>query len=370
MRSVDRRGRGGLALLALLALAGAACATTGASGKGDENLPSEEIGPFRKLAAEEVQGIAPFVLDDKNAAYREPAAIVDGDGVVLFAVAKRDGKDVIVRSRANDARSFFGTSGDFGHTPEVVLAPDQAWEGGALSGPFVLRRGAELLLYYAGASGLGVARSTDGHAFRKEPGPILARDARVAPWESTELRAPGAYELPSGKLRLLYSSGRALGEAESDDGVRFVRFDPDPTTPAIEPVLEPSPEPAPGSLAPHEKPPFDTARVSDPCPTTKVSPAGRFHVRVLYTGEGDDGATAIGYAGRWGEDGPLGRQALPVYAVNQKEAAPAFVEAAGGLWLYVQQNRTQGTAVFPAIAAGYAPATDKLPPPAAFPDAP
>jgi hypothetical protein len=354
----------------LLLLWSAACATTGASGKGDENLPSEQIGPFRKLAAEEVQGIAPFVLDDKNAAYREPTAIVEGDSIVLFAVARRDGKDVIVRTRATDGRSFFGTSADFGRLPEVVLSPDQPWEGGALSGPFVLRRGAELLLYYAGKGGIGVARSTDGHTFTKERGPVLARDTTKSPWEATELAAPGAYLLPDGRTRLLYSSGSAIGEAESDDGVSFRRFDPYPATPVMEPVLVPSPPPAPGSLAPNEKPPFDTARVADPCPTTKTTPAGRFHLRVLYTGEGDGGATAIGYAGRYGDGGPLERQPLPVYSVNQREAAPAFVEAASGLWLYVHQNRTQGNAVYPAIAAGFAPAADKLPPPGSFPDTP
>src|SRR5690348_8955836 len=101
MASADRRAvaidvaRARVGAWAIAALALAACATTGASGKGDENLPNERIGPFRKLSADEVPGIAPFVLDDRNASYREPAALAEGDSVVLFAVAARDGKDVI-----------------------------------------------------------------------------------------------------------------------------------------------------------------------------------------------------------------------------------------------------------------------------------
>ncbi len=88
------------------------CATTGASGKGDENLPSAGVGPFRKLADDEVLGVAPFVLDDKAGQYREPAAILDGASVLLYATGKDGGgaRDVIVRSRAEDARSFFGTT--------------------------------------------------------------------------------------------------------------------------------------------------------------------------------------------------------------------------------------------------------------------
>lgn len=356
-------------ILALSALC-ISCATTGVSGKGDENLPSEGVGPFRKLAAEEVAGIAPFVLDDKASLYREPATIVENGAVVLFAVATRDKKDVIVRTRANDGRSFFGSSSDFGRVPEVVLAPDLPWEGDKLSGPFVFRKGDELVMVYAAAGGIGIARSTNGRQWTKLPNPILVRDPAIA-WETTELRGPGAYLLPDGRVRLLYASGNVIGEAESADGfAAYRRFDADPSTPAIDPVLVPSPAPAPGSLLPNEKPPFDTVRVADPSPTVKISPAGRYHVRVLYTGEGEAGATTIGFAGRYGESGPLERQSLPVYAVGAKEAAPALAETADGFFLYAQQNRTQSNDVFVAIAAGFAPAQNKLAPPAPFPDSP
>ena len=103
------------ALLSIFACA-CACATTGVSGEGDRNLPSSGVGPFRKLGIDEVKGIAPFVLDDERALYREPAALQEpsatgqGEATILFAVAARDGRDVIVRSRALDGRTFFGTS--------------------------------------------------------------------------------------------------------------------------------------------------------------------------------------------------------------------------------------------------------------------
>jgi hypothetical protein len=350
------------------------CATTGAEGEGDRNLPTVGVGPFRKLAPDEVPGIAPFVFDDRTAFFREPAVLGtnDGtDGAILYAVSKQmNGGDVIVRTRADDARSFFGTTGDTGKTAPVVLSADVPWEGKSVSGPFAVRVNQEILLYYSAAGGIGLAQSTDGLTFRKEPGPILARDSKSA-WETTELRAPTVIVLPDGRLRMFYASGAAVGEAESTDGVHFQRLDPDPSTSAVEPVLVPSPPAPPGSLLPNERPPFDTARVGDPCASIRTTPAGRLHFRVLYTGADTTGATAIGFAARYGDTGPLVRQSAPVYSVGAKESAPALLELESGSYLYVHQDRRiDATLTYPAIAAAFAPGTVHLPMPADYPDTP
>ncbi|MDB4945473.1 MAG: hypothetical protein JWP97_5007 [Labilithrix sp.] len=359
------------ALLALLALAAASpsCATTGASGEGDRNLPSQGVGPFRKLAPDEVVGVAPFVYDDRAALYREPAALADGDATLLYAVATRGGADVIVRTRADDGRAFYGSNTDFGRTSPTVLTADQPWEGASVSGPFVLRTAAGITLFYAAAGGIGLATSTDGLTFVKASGPVLARDPRSA-WETTELGGPSAYVLPDGRTRLLYGSGAAIGEAESNDGVHVTRVDADPSTPAVDPVLGPAPPAPPGSLLPNEKPPFDTARVSDPCASLVTSPGDRLVLRVLYTGATASGETAIGLAARFGSEGPLVRQPTPVYSVGAHETAPAFLESGDSSYLYVQQERAVGGLVYPAIAGAYAPGTRHLPAPLPFPDRP
>ena len=360
--------------LAMIAL-GAACATTGVDGDGDLNLPTASVGPFRKLAADEVPGIAPFVFDDRTTLYREPAALTEGSDVILFAVARNGSgaaaTDVIVRTRATDGRAFLGTSADTSHVAPVVLRPTEAWEGGALSGPFVVRAGADVLLYYAAAGGIGLARSSDGGlTFQKVPGPIFVRDPAVA-WETTQVRAPGVYVLPDGRSRLLYTAGPCIGEAESTDGVRFTRLDADPSTPAIDFVLGPGAPAAPGSLLPNEKPPFDTASVADASPSTRITPAGRLHVRVLYTGRDPAGVSTIGFAARYGDAGRLDRNRSPVYSVGANEAAPAYAEVPGGAFLYVQQTRRVDERLsYSAIAAAFAPGTVKLPAPASYPDAP
>ena len=349
------------------------CATMGSEGVGDLDLPSAGMGPFRKLAAEEVPGVAPFVLDDRNANYREPAVLAEGRGALLYVVATVNGVDVIVRSRALDGRAFFGTTTNVGNRPSVVLGADAAWEGGGVSGPSVMRRGSEIWLYYAAAGGIGLARSTDGLTFQKQSAPVLARDASSA-WETNEVHAPGVYALPDGRIRLLYAAGAAIGEAESADGVHFTRLDPNAATREIEPVLGPSARPVAGALAPNEKPPFDTATVGDPCVAPRFTPGGRYHVRVLYTGTDDAGVTTVGFAARYGETGMLWRQRLPAYAVNLKERAPAYLELADeGVpksLLYVAQEHSGLGEKYPAIAAAFAPANLALPPPADFPDGP
>lgn len=325
----------------------AACATTGADGHGDVGLPSAGVGPFRKLDSTEVQGVAPFLLDDKARAYQEPTAIVENDDVLLFlSIVDGDGR-AIARTRATDGRSFFGAGGDFGHAPEVVLRADQPWEGKALGGPFVMKRGGEWLLYYAADGGIGVARSTDGHAFTKDPGPILPAPAR----------APGGYIDTANRIHLFFTSGPDLHEAVDGHDVGIVY----------------SPAAIPAVLEKNEKPPFDDASVDDPFVVTRTTPAGRFVVQVLYTGRAQDGTTAIGLAARYGDDGPLARQTLPVYAIGQGERAPAFAATSKGIYLYVQQEKKNlsGTEPpYPGISGAFAPADQKAGATDAYPPSP
>lgn len=357
-----------------LAVALAGCATGGADGQGDVGLPTAGVGPFRKLASSEVPGIAPFVLDERRAAFRDPGALARGAGasgpeVWLYAVARdASGKDVIVRSRATDGRAFFGTSQNGGRSPAVVLTPTEPWEGDALSGPAPLVVGDVVYLYYAGKGGIGRARSTDGLTFTKDPGPILARDPAVA-FETSAPSSPSVARLPDGRLRMFYAGGAGIGEAESADGVRFTRRDAIPATPALDPVLDRA-LPSPGEPAP-----FDAGEVADPHVMLRVTSAGRLHVRVLYTGydrpRGESPrVSAIGFAARYGDAGPLERGG-PVYSAGKGERAPTAVEWGGRTLLYVEQSKDGlGGEPYRAIAGALAPADQTLGAPDAFPEAP
>jgi hypothetical protein len=357
-------------------LAAVSCGTLASPGGGEGNLPSSGVGPFRALAREELAAfaVAPFVLDDSDAQYREPCALAASDdpssaAVLLYAVARVGGRDVIVRTRADDARSFYGdaadneTGGHPAHAPAVVLVADSAWEGSDLAGPSAVRVGGQVWLYYAAAGGVGLATSDDGLTFTKEQGPVLARDASVA-WETTVPHAPSVARMPDGSWRMFYGAGDAIGEARSDDGVGWMRADADPQTPALDPAL------SPGSS-------FDGGQVDHPVVSPRVTAAWRIQLRVLYTGyDAPSGVSSrgssIGFAARYGDAGPLVRQSIPVYAPGAHEAAPALFEFAGGSFLYVQQDETAQDRAnpYPAIAAAVAPTSLTLTAPGAFPPAP
>ncbi len=359
----------------LIAVFALSCSTLGTDGEGDRDLPSAGVGPFRKLDGDEVLGTAPFVFADSFAHYREPAALSLSEAspdVALYAMAiQRTGntqRDVFVRSRADDGRSFYGSQGDSGHTPPVVLEPSLPWEAGRISSPSVIRYKGEVWLYYATPAGIALATSSDGLTFKKRDNPIFVADPAV-PWETDAPHAPSVAAFPDGSLHLFYAAGGAIGEASSSDGVTFTRFDPDLTTAAIEPVLETAAETPAAQLAVGQKPPFDTARVDHPCALVRTTVAGRLHVRALYTGYRNTGgviSSAIGFAARYGDRGRLVRNTSPVFSVDKHEEAPTFFEWQGGAFLYVHHDGGPSSSPYPAVAGAFAPANERLSKPLGF----
>ncbi|MEO6419733.1 MAG: hypothetical protein ABIP39_10020, partial [Polyangiaceae bacterium] len=178
-----------------------------------------------------------------------------------------------------------------------------------------------------------------------------------------------------GRFRMLFSWGASIAEAASADGLTWTRLDADPSTPELDPVFGPSAPVAPESLAPGEKPPFDPGQVTDPVLLPRMTSAGRLQIRVLYTGyDSPPGkparASAIGFAARYGDAGPLVRNPLPVLSLGKHERGPAFFEWDGGTMLYVAVDQVDGTNVYPAIIAAFAPPTLTLGMPSSFADSP
>lgn len=349
---------------ALLLVAGAvACSTLAETAGGDSNLPSAGVGPFRKLAAAEVKGGGPIVLDDSTALYREPCALPLASGtteLALYVVEKdsTSGHDVLARTHAIDGRDFYGATLDLGHHPHVVLTADQAWEGADLAHPSAVAVAGGVWLYYASNGSVGLARSTDGLAFTKSGAPVLAQDA-LGPIDSASVAV-----LPDGTFDMMFAQAGSIWEATSPDGASFTRVDADPTTSAMDPVLAAAPPAA--SLETGQLPPFDTLRVADPFVSPRMTPAGRLQIRVLYTGyaQGEAGVTsAIGFAARYGTAGALARAAGAVYAIGKNESGPTFFEWQDGSLLYVEQDNGSLGSTDRAIGAAVAPATFTFPAP-------
>jgi len=370
-----------------LLLALASCATQGGVSNGGVNLPSSGVGPFRPLVDGELvpQAVTPYVLGDSQAQYREPDVVGTSDdptsaAVWMYAVATVKGAAVVVRTRADDARSFYGDAADNAdtthprHEPPTVLAASDPWEGTDLGGPCAVRSGGQVLLYYGAAGGIGVAASPDGDGltFTKHGAPVLAAGGGGG-WETSAPRAPSVAVFPDGTWHMLYAAGDSIGEATSADGIAWTRVGADP-------VLGPSAPVDPSTLGPGEQPPFDEGGVDDPVIAPQTNVDGRLQVRVLYTGYRDAAGSmgsaprrsAIGLAGRFGDAGALTKQAAPVFTVQLHERAPGFFEYAGGSLLYVGEDDTSQstTQPFQGIGAAYAPVGGRLPAPLPFPATP
>jgi hypothetical protein len=337
---------------AVMPFALGACATQPEEGGGGQNLPNAGAGPFRELRLEEVGHArsAPNVLFDDDTFPRDPAVVdLDGDPATFevagyFAAAPEGSPPSapttsIVRHGALDGRSF-------DRSPEVVLEAFEAWEGGFVGAPSVLRFQGELWMYYAAAGGIGVARSADGLVFTREVAPVLGPEA--AGWEAGAIpRSPGVALLWDGSLRMFYEvpgEGTRIGEARSDDGIVWTRVGDGP-------ALEGS-----GGAA-------DVwASVGAPFPVTAMSATGERILRVYYGAASQSGRGAIGLAARFGLDGPLERALSPVFGAGSALGArePCVVSFNGFSLIFATQRVDSGEEDL-AVAAGVAPATAPLP---------
>lgn len=333
------------AILALVLLP-IACATIGGPGLGDVDLPSSGVGPFRKLASSEVQSTAPFLLDDPLVRWRDPGVLpLGGTEVALYAVVDRDvageSREVIVRSRATDGRTFFGGRG--GQVPPIAVIADAPWEGRVVSGPAPVRVGSEIWLYYAAAGGIGRARSSDGIAFTKDAAPVLANDATHV------FHAPSVAIFPDGRFHLFASAGNAFYELVGDGK----SFGP----PSL--VLDAAVVATEAGVV--------VETIEDPLALVRVTAAGRTHLRVLYTSVG--ATSAIALAARYGDEGMLSRaQTGPVFSATETQRSPAVAELGDYALLYVVDVRRNTT--HPSLVGAVGPATVTLGPPDEYPGSP
>jgi len=233
----------------------AGCGTLASPGAGDENLPSAGLGPFRALDADEVD-LEPFVSASRGAWGGSHAALLEDGTFALYRGEIEDGIVSIVRETSTDGITFAD--------PAVVLVPEAAWEGDAVSDPCVTTDGARWLLYYAGAEGIGLAESVDGIEWtRASEGPVLRADAE---WEGSRVGAPSVVPDEDGGFVLYYEAGGGIGVATSRDGLDWTRIGAGPVV-------------APGFAGA-----WDDRAVFDPAARVHRSPTGRRTVQLFYVG--------------------------------------------------------------------------------------
>lgn len=355
----------GIGLLLSLLLGG--CATLAAhdgdedqpNDKGGAELPNAGIGPFRPLRPGEIGNSrsAPNALFDKDTFPRDVSVLdIDGDPstfeIAGYAAQGDEGSDpsapprVIARYGALDARSFDRAS-------EIVLEPQEAWEGAFVGQPDVLLLNGEVWMYYAAEGGIGLARSPDGHAFTRESMPVL--EAGSGGWEAGAVpKSPSVLRLADGSFRMFYeieNNGRSgIGEAASVDGLVWMRMG---NAPALEP-----------SLPEEESAVYDGASVGSPGCALKTSHFGETLLLLYYRATNAEGRITIALAARSGSDGPFDKAASPVFGAGSTREPhdPAVLIYKDFSFLFVTQKQSVGD-VEPAVAVGLAPALASIPEP-------
>jgi len=349
--------RAAVVFLALFALPLASCATLADAAKGDEDLPNAGAGPFRELRKGELglSLVAPAAVDDDKTLARHAAVLdVDGDrttfevvgyfGASVNGATAAEPSIAIRRGTAADGRSFRRQT-------EVVLEATEDWEKGTIGSPAAISVGGAVWLFYAGATGIGLAKSSDGVAFAKEAAPVLA--AADSGWDQGAVpQSPGVVALPDGGFAMFYevtlgSGVRAIGEARSEDGETWTRVGDGPAL-------------APGAAGEEA---YDDAGAGAPFPVVGESASGRSFLRLYYAAESGAGKRTIGLAGRFDDGEPFERGVSPVFGAGSSRGPtePCVIVFDGVTFLFATQNRALKSEE-PAIAAGVAPAQAVLPP--------
>ena len=158
--------------------------------------------------------------------------------------------------------------------PRFGGGPPDAWDEGDVGEPFVMYDdGVYRMWYTAHDSVIGYATSNDGITWSRHPEPVLEPDHRF--WDGAGVSEPYVISV-NGTLTMWYEGGShegAIGCATSPDGVEWTKCEGNP-------VLGPG---EPGS--------WDSGAVGNP---VVILDGGGY--RLWYSGRGDDGRWSMGHA--------------------------------------------------------------------------
>lgn len=248
---------------------------------GDDHLPTQGAGPYGKLQRD-IDTVAdePYVLSVLRVNLRDPSALRRDDGGYRLWVGYDDSAD------GSTSAIWAAELPALTEKPDIeihpVLTAGDAWEQGWVGAPSVVELGSgALVMFYEGGletPAIGRADSADGGAtWQKHPGnPLIPA-----------LTRPSAANLPDGSWVLFatHSSRAGLFRADSPDADGSVWNIHD------EPVL------LPRTGAPEA---FDHSQLADPWIVVQITPTGRLHYGMFFTGaERDDAeaSVAVGWAG-------------------------------------------------------------------------
>lgn len=125
-----------------------------------------------------------------------------------------------------------------GGGPVLSAGADGSWDSNSVGQPCVRKDGSEWKMWYTaassnGASGIGLATSSDGMHWTKSPAnPVFTKGA-AGSWDSVAVFRPSVL-IEDGTYHMWYGAIEAIGYAHSFDGIHWTRS-------SLNPVLSPGP---------------------------------------------------------------------------------------------------------------------------------
>ena len=140
-----------------------------------------------------------------------------GDRLLLF-FATRDpaGKIQMVGVAAADLKSNYNREAWHQLADAPVLKPELPWEKKCIEAPSVVRRGDELVMFYAGGYNnepqqVGVASSRDGVTWKRLADQSLLPNGAPGAWNSSESGHPGIFADADGRTHLFFQGNPDKG---------------------------------------------------------------------------------------------------------------------------------------------------------------
>lgn len=324
----------------------AGCGATGDAGGGASHLPVSGSGPFKPLAPDPALTNInpPFVLLENGADLDDAWAVSYGDQLALWVTARR--------ANVTDIEHADALSLEEGFLPLVqAILPDQAWEGGAVTGPSLVAGdpvdpGASWILFYSGGGAIGWATAsaiTLGHSWTKAPGPALLANGGE---EGMTLSSPGVVRIGD-RVRVYYLAAGAIWAAEAPYAdvvaarpTTWTRIDGDPATPERDPML---------------RSPAWALSIGRFTARAAMTPAGRvrhdlYFTAIAATTPMAESISTCGFASSFSGD-RFSTSAVPILPLKNATHAPTETPYRdGALLLYVQRAGARD-----AIAAAQSP---------------
>ena len=238
----------------------AGCGSQGDIFGGQDNLPIAGVSPWEKIDFySDFELAQPFILvSDENMEFIEPCLIEIKDQLWMYFEALGFSDENGIQSHQSSAIYLAKINNDGSweivNQGEPVIVADESWEGDYVGAPTVIFHDHQFVAYYSGNRGAGIGRavSKDGIVWEKQSNtPVLVPDQKWEGGEFGQILSPSV--VVNDDVYLLWYSGglagyeildrlmgRAIGYAQSEDGISFIKMDTQGRTSITHPgIVEP-----------------------------------------------------------------------------------------------------------------------------------